>query len=112
MDLIGDIASISYPNTTSAISYSYDAAGRPSSLVDSNGTTLIDASVTPPTGCPSSGVCYAPQGTVYGMSIFPETLPAIEMLYTYNNRCNPTSLRRPIAPRMSTSLIALSPLLP
>ena len=61
-DLASNLTSITYP-TGRIVNYTYDAANRPATAVDSaNGITYASAQVTPPSGCLATGVCYTPQG--------------------------------------------------
>jgi RHS repeat-associated protein len=93
-DLASNLTSITYP-TGRIVYYTYDAANRPASAVDSaNGITYAAAQVTPPTGCLTTGVCYTPQGTEYSAAIGKTgTFNGVNLSETYNSRLQPLEIK-------------------
>jgi RHS repeat-associated protein len=93
-DLSGNLTSITYP-TGRIVNYTYDAASRPATAVDSaNGVTYATARGTPPTGCLTTGVCYTPQGTEYSAAVgVTSSFTGINYSETYNNRLQPLEIK-------------------
>jgi RHS repeat-associated protein len=93
-DLAANLTSITYP-TGRIVNYTYDAANRPQTAVDSaNGITYAAAQVTPPTGCLTTGVCYTPQGTEYSAAIGKtSTFNGVNLSETYNSRLQPLEIK-------------------
>lgn len=95
-DFAGNLATIWYPFPIfTAMDYTNDSAGRPSTAYDSEqGTHFFGPSKTPPSGCPSTGVCYTPQGTIYSASIGADDgSGGLVLSNTYNNRLQPLELK-------------------
>jgi RHS repeat-associated protein len=93
-DLASNLTSITYP-TGRIVNYTYDAANRAATAVDSaNGITYAAAQVTPPTGCLAAGACYTPQGTEYSSAIGKTTsFNGINLSETYNSRLQPLEIK-------------------
>jgi RHS repeat-associated protein len=93
-DYMGHITSLQILNSGITRAYSYDSAGRPSTLFYSDyGFQLVGASTNPPTGCPTSGVCYTPQGTIYSKAITDSHQVDLNVISTYNNRLQPLEIK-------------------
>jgi RHS repeat-associated protein len=94
LDLAGNVAQLVYP-TGRTVNYTYDAAGRPSTAVDSaNGITYATGWKTPGTGCLANAVCYTPQGSVYNMSVGQTTsFTGLNLSETFNNRLQPNEIK-------------------
>ncbi|MGC1614901.1 MAG: RHS repeat-associated core domain-containing protein, partial [Candidatus Acidiferrum sp.] len=77
------------------VNYSYDAANRPATAVDSaNGITYAAAQSSPPSGCLTTGVCYTPQGSEYSAAIGKTgTFNGINLSETFNNRLQPLEIK-------------------
>lgn len=93
-DLAGNLTSITYP-TGRVVNYTYDAANRPQTAVDSaNGITYAGAQSSPPTGCPSTGVCYTPEGTEYSAAVGKtSSFNGVNLSETYNTRLQPLEIK-------------------
>ena len=93
-DLAGNNTSITYPSGR-IVNYTYDAATRPATAVDSaNGITYAAAQSSPPSGCLSSGVCYTPQGSEYSAAIGKtSTFNGVNLSETYNSRLQPLEIK-------------------
>ncbi|HEV2223872.1 MAG TPA: RHS repeat-associated core domain-containing protein [Candidatus Acidoferrales bacterium] len=82
-DLAGDMTSLTYPSGR-AITYTYDSAGRPSEAQDT-ANNINYALGTCANGISSSGVCYAPSGSVAQI----KNGTNLVSTYIYNNRFQP-----------------------
>jgi RHS repeat-associated protein len=93
-DLASNLTSITYP-TGRIVNYTYDAANRPATAVDSaNGITYAAAQVSPPTGCLTTGVCYTPQGAEYSATVGKtSTFNGVNLSETYNSRLQPLEIK-------------------
>jgi len=93
-DLASNLTSITYP-TGRVVNYTYDAANRPATAVDSaNGITYAASQVAPPTGCLTTGVCYTPQGTEYSAATGKTTtFNGVNLSETYNTRLQPLEIK-------------------
>jgi RHS repeat-associated protein len=93
-DLAGNLTSITYP-TGRVVNYTYDAANRSATSVDSsNGITYAAAQVSPPSACPTTNVCYTPQSTEYSAAIGKtSSFNGINFSETYNNRLQPLEIK-------------------
>jgi RHS repeat-associated protein len=94
LDLAGNITQITYPSGR-VVNYAFDTAGRPKSATDSaNGITYATGFQTPPGTCPTSGVCYTPQGSFYALSIGQtSTFTGLNLNHSYNNRLQPLEFK-------------------
>src|SRR6267142_2035281 len=93
-DFLGHITFLHYPNSGRSLNTFYDSAGRPSTMRDSGPAgQLVGAGHTPPSGCPSSGVCYTPQGSVYSINITNSGGIGLNIITTYNNRLQPNEFK-------------------
>jgi RHS repeat-associated protein len=95
-DFAGNLETIWYPFPIfTAMDYTNDSAGRPSTAYDSEQFThFFGPSKTPPSGCPSTGVCYTPQGSIYSASIGADDgSGGLVLSNTYNNRLQPLELK-------------------
>ena len=94
LDLAGNLTQAVYP-TGRVVNYTYNAANRPSTAADSsNGISYAAAFKTPPAGCPTSGACYTPQGSLYAFSIGQtSTFTGLNITDTYNNRLQPLEFK-------------------
>jgi RHS repeat-associated protein len=94
-DLAGNLTSITYP-TNRVVNYTYDAANRPSSAVDSaNGITYAAGPDTSPGGtCSADVTCYTPQGTFYALSIGETaSFTGLNLTHIYNSRLQPQEFK-------------------
>ncbi len=93
-DLAGNLTSITYP-TGRVVNYTYDAANRSATVADSaNGITYAAAQVSPPNTCPTTNVCYTPQGTQYSAAIGKtSSFNGINFSETYNSRLQPLEIQ-------------------
>jgi RHS repeat-associated protein len=94
-DLAGNLTSITYP-TGRIVNYTYDAANRPSSAVDSaNGITYAAGPDTSPGGtCSADVTCYTPQGTFYALSIGETaSFTGLNLTHIYNSRLQPSEFK-------------------
>ena len=93
-DLGGNLTSITYP-TGRIVNYTYNSANRPTSAQDSaNGITYATAPASPLSGCPTSAVCYTPQGSVYSMSLgVTSSFAGLNIFETFNNRLQPNEIK-------------------
>ena len=94
LDLVGNLTSVTYP-TGRIVNYTYDAANRPQTAVDSaNGITYAAAQVSPPAGCLTTGICYTPEGTEYSAAIGKtSSFNGVNFSETYNNRLQPLEIK-------------------
>jgi RHS repeat-associated protein len=93
-DLSGNVTSISYP-TGRVVNYTYNSANRAVTAQDSaNGITYATAPSSPLTGCPTSAVCYTPQGSIYSMSLgVMSSFTGVNISETFNNRLQPNEIK-------------------
>jgi RHS repeat-associated protein len=94
LDLAGNLTEIIYP-TGRTVLYTYNNANRPITATDSaNGITYATAPTSPLTGCPSSAVCYTPQGSTYSMSIGQtSTFTGLNVQESFNTRLQPSEIK-------------------
>lgn len=93
LDLAGNPTQIVYP-TGRTVNYAYNNANRPVSAVDaSNGITYATAPASPLSGCPTSAVCYTPQGSIYSMSVGKAgSFTGLNVSESFNNRLQPKEI--------------------
>jgi hypothetical protein len=94
LDLSGNVTSVSYP-TGRVVNYAFSATNRAITAQDaSNGITYATAPSSPLSGCPSSAVCYTPQGSIYSMSLgVTSSFAGLTIFETFNNRLQPNEIK-------------------
>lgn len=95
LDLVGNVTQEVYP-TSRTVNYTYDAADRPSTAVDSaNGITYATGWQTgSPAGCVATATCYTPQGSIYGFSVGQtSSFTGLNITNTYSYRLQPQEFK-------------------
>ena len=95
LDYAGNTTQATYP-TGRVVNYTFDNAGRPSKATDaSTGIVYAAAPSTPLTNCPTTYVCYTPQGSVYSISLgqVSSGFTGLNINETFNTRLQPNEIK-------------------